>query len=129
PRPNDNVRVPHCRVTGVTGKAIRFVVALPDTWNERLYMGGNGGYAGSLNIPALGQTNQGYVAVTTDTGHDDDGGTARWALNDLEAQLDYAYVGVHRTVEVAKAVTKAYYGAEPRYSYFAGCSNGGRQAL
>src|SRR5438067_9837802 len=69
--PNDNVRVPYCRVSGVTGKAIRFVVALPDVWNARLYMGGNGGFAGTLALGALAQANQGYVAVTTDTGHDD----------------------------------------------------------
>src|SRR5437868_15211788 len=48
--PNDNVRVPYCRVSGVTGKAIQFVVALPDAWNARLYMGGNGGYAGMLAL-------------------------------------------------------------------------------
>ena len=129
PRPNDNVRVAHCRVSGVTGAAIRFVVVLPDAWTGRLYMGGNGGFAGSLNRGALGLANQGYVAVTTDTGHDDPDGGARWALHDVEAQLDYAYVGVHRAAEVAKVLAKAYYGAEPRHSYFEGCSNGGRQAL
>ena len=129
PSRDDDARVPHCRVAGVVGKAIRFVVVLPDAWTGRLYMGGNGGFAGSLNRGALATANQGYVAVTTDTGHDDDGGSARWALNDVERQLDYAYVGVHRTVEVAKVLAKAYYGVEPRYAYFAGCSNGGRQAL
>ena len=128
-RPKDNVRVPHCRVSGVVGKAIRFEVVLPDTWNRRLYMGGNGGFAGSLNKGALAPANQGYLAVTTDTGHDDADGGARWALNDLERQLDYAYVGVHRAVEVAKVLAKAYYGTEPAFAYFAGCSNGGRQAL
>jgi feruloyl esterase len=129
PRPDDNVRVPHCRVSGVVGRAIRFVVVLPDAWNQRLFMGGNGGFAGSLNRAALAPASQGYVAVTTDTGHDDPDGGARWALHDLEAQLDYAYVGVHRTVEVAKVLAKAYYGMEPKYAYFNGCSNGGRQAL
>ena len=130
-RLRDNVRGPHCRVTGVTGKAILFVVVLPDQWNQRLYMGGNGGFAGTLARAALANANAGYVSVTTNTGHEngpDDGG-ARWALNDPERQLDYGHVAVHRTVEVAKVIAKAYYGAEPKYSYFVGCSNGGRQGL
>lgn len=125
----DSVRVPHCRVTGVAGKGILFVIVMPDQWNERLFMGGNGGFAGRISRAAFANANQGYLSVSTNTGHDDDIGSARWALNDVERQLDYAYVGVHRTVEVAKVLAKAYYGVEPRFSYFLGCSNGGRQAL
>jgi hypothetical protein len=30
---------------------------------------------------------------------------------------------------IAKAVIKAFYGSDPRRSYFGSCSNGGRQAL
>src|SRR5438067_6308060 len=92
-------------------------------------MGGTGGFAGTLALGALAQANQSYVVVTTDSGHDDSKPGAACALNDLERQLDYAYVGVHRAVEVAKVIAKAYYGMEPKYAYFNGCSNGGRQAL
>ncbi|GJG85434.1 feruloyl esterase [Gemmatimonadetes bacterium T265] len=122
-------RVPHCRVAGVTGKAIRFVVVLPDAWNGRLFMGGNGGFAGSINDAALAVANDGYATVSTDTGHEDDGGPARWALDDPERRLDFGRVAVHRTIEVAKAVVHAYYGVAPADAYFEGCSNGGRQAL
>jgi hypothetical protein len=126
----DNVRAPHCRVSGTIGKATAFTVMLPNRWNQRLLMGGNGGYAGTINRGILANATQGYVTVSTNTGHvATAGGGARWALNDVEAQLDWGYVAVHRTVEVAKVLAKAFYGSEPRYSYFNGCSNGGRQGL
>ncbi|HEY2377894.1 MAG TPA: tannase/feruloyl esterase family alpha/beta hydrolase [Gemmatimonadaceae bacterium] len=127
----DLARTPHCRVTGVISKEILFVVTLPDKWNQRLLMGGNGGFAGSINRDVARNATYGYVTVSTNTGHADpaDGAGAKWALNNPERQINYAFLGVHRTVEVAKVLTKAFYGAEPRYSYFDGCSNGGRQAL
>lgn len=40
--------VAHCKVTGVIGKEIRFEVALPDEWNARFTMSGNGGFAGAI---------------------------------------------------------------------------------
>jgi len=42
---------------------------------------------------------------------------------------DYGFRGIHEMTRVAKAVTEAFYGKNPQRSYFAGCSNGGRQAL
>jgi feruloyl esterase len=42
---------------------------------------------------------------------------------------NYGHVAVHRTAETAKAIVRAYYGRAAQYSYFEGCSNGGRQAL
>ena len=126
----DNVRVPHCRVSGVIGRSTAFTAMLPKKWNDRLFMGGNGGYAGTINRGALALANEGYLTVSTNTGHDrSPGGGARWALNDPERQADFGYLAVHRTAEIAKTLAKAFYGREPRYSYFEGCSNGGRQAL
>src|SRR4030042_551246 len=41
-----------CRVTGILDPEIAFDVSLPDRWNGRFYMIGNGGHAGeSLNDP------------------------------------------------------------------------------
>ena len=45
----DTIPVPHCKVLGVIGTEIRFQVLLPDSWNGRFLMGGNGGFAGSLD--------------------------------------------------------------------------------
>lgn len=127
----DLARTPHCRVTGVISKEILFVLTLPNRWNQRLLMGGNGGFAGTINRDVARNATYGYATVSTNTGHADpeDGAGAKWALNNPERQIDYAFLGVHRTVEVAKALARAFYGGDPRYSYFDGCSNGGRQGL
>jgi tannase/feruloyl esterase len=126
----DNVRAPHCRVSGFIGGEIAFTVMLPRQWNQRLLMGGNGGFAGTINRGVLANATNGYVAVSTNTGHDESpGGGARWALNNPERQVNYGFAAVHRTVEVAKVLARAFYGNEPRFSYFNGCSNGGRQGL
>ncbi|HET9636720.1 MAG TPA: tannase/feruloyl esterase family alpha/beta hydrolase [Gemmatimonadaceae bacterium] len=123
-----NIRSPHCRVSGVIGQSIRFTAILPNDWNQRVLMGGNGGFAGSID-GAFGASKGGYLTIGTNTGHDAPGTNARWALNDPDRQRDYGYLGVHRTAVVAKALAKAFYGSEPRFSYFLGCSNGGRQGL
>ncbi len=126
----DNVRVPHCRVSGVIGRSTAFTAMLPKQWNKRMLMGGNGGYAGTINRGVLANATAGYLTVSTNTGHESSpGGGARWALNDPERQVDFGYLAVHRTAEIAKSLAKAFYGAEPTYSYFSGCSNGGRQGL
>jgi hypothetical protein len=126
----DNVRAPHCRVSGIIGRSTAFTAMLPKQWNKRMLMGGNGGYAGTINRSILADATNGYLTVSTNTGHErSPGGGARWALNDPERQVDFGYLAVHRTAETAKSLAKAFYGAAPTYSYFSGCSNGGRQAL
>ncbi|MEA2762852.1 MAG: hypothetical protein QOD47_2136 [Gemmatimonadaceae bacterium] len=126
----DNVRAPHCRVSGIIGRSTAFTAMLPKQWNKRMLMGGNGGYAGTINRGVLANASAGYLTVSTNTGHErSPGGGARWALNDPERQADFGYLAVHRTAETAKLLAKAFYGAAPSYSYFDGCSNGGRQGL
>src|SRR5206468_13081050 len=70
-----------------------------------------------------------YATVGTDTGHSGGITQADWALNNLERQLNFGYLAVHRTAEAAKAIVRSYYNATETKSYFSGCSNGGRQAL
>ena len=125
----------HCRITGLIAPEIRFDLALPSVWNGRLYMFGNGGYAGeALDAPgrvanlrrALAK---GFAAVQTNTGHD----AASEPLGSFAASpqkfVDYAYRAVHVTAVTAKRVLQTYYGTPPRRSYFDGCSTGGRQGL
>lgn len=123
------IRAAHCRVNGVIGSEIRFSLLLPDTWNRKFMMGGGGGYVGTVQNQAQASVNLGYATVGTDTGHQGGLTDASWALNNLERQVNFGYLGVHRTAEVAKAVVRAYYGANENRSYFSGCSNGGRQGL
>ena len=123
------VHVAHCRVAGTIGKEIRFVALLPDAWNGKFFMGGGGGYVGSVDNSAIGSVDEGYASVGTDTGHEGSPIEARWALGHPDRVENFGHIAVHRTAETAKALLKAYYGKDPERSYFLGCSNGGRQAL
>ncbi len=74
----------------------------------------------------------GFSAGATDTGHE--GGSGKFALDangrqDWQAIIDNAYLGIHEMTVVGKALTQAFYGKAPRYSYFVGGSTGGRQGL
>jgi hypothetical protein len=123
------VRLPHCRVNGVIGSEIRFSMLLPDAWNHKFLMGGGGGFVGTVQNSAQGTVNAGYASAGTDTGHQGSGTDASWALNNLERKVNFGYLAVHRTAEVAKAIVRSYYNAEIERNYFSGCSRGGGQAL
>jgi hypothetical protein len=127
--PAADVHAAHCRITGVIGREIRFTVLLPDAWNGKFMMGGGGGYVGAIQNSAASSVDRGYATAGTDTGHQSIGTDAHWALDNPERQVNFAYLGIHRTIETAKAVVRVYYDADSRYSYFFGCSTGGRQAL
>ena len=124
-----------CRVAGLIPPEVRFELDLPSAWNGRLYMFGNGGYAGeNLEAPGRAATARravarGFAAVQTNTGHD----AASEPLGTFAASpakfVDYAYRAVHVTALTAKRIAQAYYAAAPRRAYFDGCSTGGRQAL
>ena len=51
----------------------------------------------------------------------------RWAIP--EKQIDFGYRALKETTDAARAIILAYKGAAPRFSYFQGCSDGGREAL
>jgi feruloyl esterase len=91
-------------------------------------MGGNGGFAGSLDND-YSSVRRGFAFADTDTGHQGSGIQAGWAMGHPDRLANYGHVAVHRTAETAKAIVRAYYGRAAQYSYFEGCSNGGRQAL
>jgi Tannase and feruloyl esterase len=127
-----------CRVTATSthppsGDQIRIDVWLPiSTWNSRFQGTGGGGFSGGGPGSLPGPLRAGYAAGATDTGHV--GGSGSFALTPqgrLNWTLirDNAHVGIHEMTVVGKALTEAFYGTPPRYSYFNGCSTGGRQGL
>jgi feruloyl esterase len=124
----------YCRVMGAAHPTpdsdIRFEVWIPDHWNGRYLQLGNGGFAGT--IPERGLVMglaQGFAVAGTDDGHQSKVGTdASWALNHPEKQVDFGYRALKETTDAAKAILTAYAGA-PKFSYFQGCSDGGREAL
>ena len=101
-----------------------------DNWNGKLQGLANGGFAGAINYLELGASLQhGYVATGTDTGHAGSPIDAAWALGHPEKIIDFGHRGIHEMTRVAKLVIPQFYGSAPKRSYFAGCSDGGREAL
>ena len=119
----------HCYVQGTIAPEIAFRVSLPDTWNGRFYMIGNGGHAGTL--PMDNSALQHHFAVaSTNTGHDSDAEPgATFILSNPQKAIDYAYRAVHLTAVTSKAIATRFYGQPVAYSYWNSCSNGGRQGM
>src|SRR2546427_1025817 len=127
-----------CRVTATvthppSGDRVKVFIGLPATnWNGRFRGNGGGGFSGGSVGSLRGPVAQGYAAGATDTGHE--GGSGSFALDangrlNWQSIVDNAYLGIHDMTVVGKALTKAFYGKAPRYSYFVGSSTGGRQGL
>ncbi len=125
--------VPLCKIDGVIGKEINFSVWLPDAWNGKFVMGGQGGFAGRVESQTLGMgvLQKGYATAGTDTGHNGPAGATdgAWAMGDMERIVNYAHAAIHRVTATSKGIVQSRYGRAPEKSYFAGCSNGGREAL
>jgi Tannase and feruloyl esterase len=124
------VTVPFCRLEGVIGREIGFEIYLPQQWNGRFLMSGNGGFAGSFQNNLAGYVNQGFAIGATNTGHREATGIqADWALNNMERQINFGHLAVHRTTVVLKSIIQIAYCKPAAYAYFLGCSRGGGQAL
>ena len=124
-----------CRVIGNINGNINFEVWLPfeESWNGKLNVHGNGGLAGSIGHGNLAEALElNFATASTDTGHSNADGPA-WPLVDgqLSEELltDWAYRAHYLTTLAARDVIGAYYGSEPQYSYFTGCSGAGAHGL
>jgi feruloyl esterase len=123
-----------CRVaatlTPVSDSEIKIEVWLPESgWNGNLQSVGNGAWAGTISYPAMGTAlTAGYATASTDTGHAG-GNPATFVPGHPEKVIDFSYRAVHEMTVAAKAIIAGRYGTGPKYSYWNGCSTGGRQAL
>jgi len=132
PSPVGTIALPICRVAGVTEPAVQFEVWLPSSgWNGKFQLVGNGGTAGVISYAAMRTAlARGYAVASTDTGHVSSGSfDSTWALNRPDLVADFGHRGTHVTAVNGKAVTRAFYGQKPNYSYYVGCSKGGQQGL
>jgi hypothetical protein len=138
----------HCRVDGVIDRrkgvdgeefGIGFALALPEkaAWNGDFMMQGGGGgngvvayptgasYAGEK--PALAQ---GFTVASTDTGHKSKNGPFDFSfMRDQQAYLDFAYQANAEVAGIAKQIIVHFYSKPAAYSYFLGCSTGGREGM
>jgi hypothetical protein len=141
----------HCEVVGVmrerTGSdgqryAVKFHLRLPSDWNGRFLFQGGGGTNGVLGAANGGLQpgmptglEQGFAVVSTDTGHDNvlntdpaKQGTVAFG-HDYQARLEYSEKALDSVATTAKRIIGAYYGRPADHSFFAGCSNGGREGM
>src|SRR5271169_3820291 len=136
----------YCRVEGVINRrtgvggeefGINFALAMPDKWNGDLLIQGGGGGNGSvmppLGLNAAGDTPalmRGFAVVSTDTGHKSHRGPFDFDfMKDQQAYLDFAYLANAEVATLARQLIAQYYGKPAAYSYFSGCSTGGREGM
>jgi feruloyl esterase len=127
----------YCRVTMVlkptADSHINVELWLPaQNWNGKFIATGNGGWAGAFQSYGVMQEflRRGYVSAATDTGHSAaDGPFGMFALGHPEKIVDFAYRSLHLMTVRSKEVIAAYYAKPLNYSYYSGCSTGGRQGV
>lgn len=130
-------------VRGPGGHVARVMVWVPLHWNGR-FLGSVGGgnrteslllmpeFLRTLTLPAA--LRNGFATAQTD-GANRDRRHSEWGLVEERGELDWelirncAHRSTHEMTVIGKAVTAAIHGRAPKYSYIAGCSGGGRQAL
>lgn len=120
------------------GKPINFRVLLPASWSRRAIQVGGGGMNGM--VPMLrgerpGSLTAGFVRYGSDSGHQmggfgpgAGGGGNDWALNE-EAIRNLGYMQMKKTRDAAMVIMERVYGERPRFNYYIGSSQGGREAL
>ena len=133
PGDTNNVPSPHAlvkiRLKPAEQSNIIVELRLPELqhWNGRFLGLGNGGAAGTINPAIFIQPlRDGYAAASTDLGTSPapDSG-----IGNREVWRDFGYRATHWMTATAKEVIRVFYGREPKFSYFSGCSTGGQQAL
>jgi Tannase and feruloyl esterase len=138
----------HCRVDGVINRrkgidgqefGIGFAVALPEpaSWNGDFMMQGGGGGNGIIAYPVGANysgdkpaLSRGFAVASTDTGHKArTGGFDFSFMRDQQAYLDFAFLANAEVAGVAIQIIATYYSKPAAYSYFVGCSTGGREGM
>jgi hypothetical protein len=124
------------------GIGIEVWLPTPERWNGRNRSVGDGGYAGSPVVSSLTAlrsdiagwaTHRRYVSSISDNGHANQDGVSAgaFAMNpdgsvNTALWKDLSTRSLHEQAEKTKALSAAYYGKAPDFSYYAGCSGGGR---
>jgi feruloyl esterase len=126
----------YCEVEATVDPQTDVIVRLPDVWLHRYLHLGGGGFDGrfppDLNGPLAAARQSplvnGYVVVASNGGHREADYPAASFSADRGLTLGYATAAIYDADVVGKALVEAYYGTPATYRYFAGCSNGGKNA-
>ncbi|RLN27125.1 hypothetical protein BBJ28_00019170 [Nothophytophthora sp. Chile5] len=125
--------VVYCSVEGDLPASTHWQTLLPvATWTQRYMQIGCGGLCGSIRMQvnaAFGSREVSggeFALAATDMGGGMDG---KVFANNPRRRVSFAYSAQHLTALVSKTLIRVYYGQEPRYSYFNGCSDGGREGV
>lgn len=126
----------YCRVEGYVAPTIRFELRLPTQgYTGRYLQLGCGANCGEIRFRASPRCDNAmamsgaFAVAATDTGHTGNSRSTLWARDNLPLQQDFAEWGAVKVAIASKAIVEAYYGQAPAYSYFQGCSDGGREAM
>ncbi|USP79334.1 tannase and feruloyl esterase [Curvularia clavata] len=118
------------QVQSIQNSTYGFGLFLPENWNGRFLAVGNGGFAGGINYEDMASgVRYGFAVMSTDTGHNSTVGDGQWAYQHPERIANWGYLAMHGSVVVSKQIVAAYYAENVSYSYYSGCSTGGRQGL
>lgn len=106
----------------------------PSSWNGRFLMNGGGGWLAGDQARVVSAVASGYASASTNAGHNGTTGdemptwglTSDGAVNGPVLE-DFASRAIVEAVRFGKAATDLYFGAKPKFSYWNGCSTGGRQ--
>lgn len=127
-------RAEFCVVKGYVAPSIQFELRLPTkTWSGRYLQGGCGGNCGMImNVVMPRCDTRAAYAGAFAVGFENSGHVGMdgvWALGGQGVREDFAYRAAHAFAAAAKAIISAYYARPPEFSYFLGCSDGGREAM
>ena len=131
----------HCSIEGAMapmdktayGRPINFRVVLPASWSRRAVQAGGGGFNGTIPNMTGGDIGsllrQGFASYGSDSGHQQGPGVSpEWTLSD-EAIRNLGYMQMKKTHDAAMVLMERMYSERPRYNYYVGTSQGGREAL
>ncbi|KAK5049467.1 hypothetical protein LTR84_004396 [Exophiala bonariae] len=110
-----------------------------DKWNGRFQVTGGGGLStGYLDVGNAPAASQGYATANSEGGltlnQTIDSQSGSWFLRSNGSVNNglvenYSFRATHDAAVVGKALTEQFYGACPEFSYYTGCSQGGKQGF
>ncbi|KAK1069640.1 hypothetical protein LTR74_004753 [Friedmanniomyces endolithicus] len=123
------------------GDRVNVYVWLPlEDWNGRFLGQGGGGWTAGWEMSLAPSVAAGYATAITDAGHPlsfslaDMNDTRTWTLTspgntNWVLLQNFASRALDDLPKVAQQVIEGFYGEPAKYSYWSGCSTGGRQGL